>query len=290
MARKLNMQGWKVRALTRNPDSPPAKALGEIGIAVVHADLDDPTSLETALAGAHGAFCVTDFWEHGFDDELRMGSNLIDCAKRSAIRHFVFSSVGATERTEGMGITHFDAKREIERRLRASGLSWTILRPVTFMENIVGPRFRTAICKRGVLQFGFNRTRKFQLVAMEDLAFFVARAFEEDPRLTGQATEIASAACTMPELAEALSAKVGRPVRYVYLTTPLQRIIGAFIALTARQGRYKAGPSLINQFRWNNGSPHGGWNADLDALRQIHPGLLTLNQWIETIDWWEGLR
>ena len=232
---------------------------------------------------------VTDFWEHGFENELRMGTNIINSAKRAGVQHVVFSSVGATERTEGLGISHFDAKREIEHRLLQSELNWTILRPVTFMENIISPRFRKTICKQGVLQFGFNRERVFQFVAMTDLAIFVALAFKNDPRLQGKATEIASDAVTMPQLAEILGKKVGRQVKYKFLGYSVQRAIAVFIQLTRTQGAFKAGPSLVNQFRWNNGSQHGGWNADLEALRNINPRLMTVEQWVDSVDWWEGL-
>lgn len=55
------------------------------------------------------------------------------------------------------------------------------------------------------------------------------------------------------------------------------------------QGHFKVGRSLINQFAWNNGPDEGGWDANIDSLRQIHPDLMTLEQWIRTIDWRAGL-
>lgn len=41
-----------------------AKALKQQGAEVVKADQDDIPSLELALAGAYGAFILTNFWEH----------------------------------------------------------------------------------------------------------------------------------------------------------------------------------------------------------------------------------
>ena len=49
--------GYRARALTRHPDSVKAQALAAAGAEVVAADLDDPASLESAFAGAYGAFC-----------------------------------------------------------------------------------------------------------------------------------------------------------------------------------------------------------------------------------------
>src|SRR3954453_8078656 len=56
--------GFAVRAITRDPDGARAQELAAVGAEVVRADLDDRASLERAFAGAHGAFCVTNFWEH----------------------------------------------------------------------------------------------------------------------------------------------------------------------------------------------------------------------------------
>src|SRR5690348_5098864 len=60
--------GFAARAITRDPGSEPARELAARGVEVVQADLDDEASLRRAFAGAHGAFCVTNFWEH-FDPE-----------------------------------------------------------------------------------------------------------------------------------------------------------------------------------------------------------------------------
>src|SRR5688500_20008251 len=55
---------FRLRAVTRKPDSPVARQLAQAGAEVVTADLDDAPSVHRAMAGAHGAFCVTNFWEH----------------------------------------------------------------------------------------------------------------------------------------------------------------------------------------------------------------------------------
>ena len=58
--------GFTARALTRDVNSDKAKALAALGAEVVAADVDDVESLKKAFAGAHGAYCVTFFWDrHG---------------------------------------------------------------------------------------------------------------------------------------------------------------------------------------------------------------------------------
>src|SRR5262249_61519482 len=50
-----------VRAVTRDPGSPKARALADAGAEVVAADLDDEAALRAAFDGAHGAYLVTNY-------------------------------------------------------------------------------------------------------------------------------------------------------------------------------------------------------------------------------------
>lgn len=49
VARHMLKQGWSVRALTRNTDSPAARALAELGAQLTTADYDDVASLKRAF-------------------------------------------------------------------------------------------------------------------------------------------------------------------------------------------------------------------------------------------------
>ncbi len=289
VARGLLAQGWSVRAITRHPESAAAAQLRVQGMEVARGDLDDPQSLVAALSGAHGLFGVTDFWESGLRREVRQGMNLVDAARTAGLTHFVFSSVGGAERTQGLRISHFDSKREIEAYLHSAGIPYTIIRPVTFLENFISERFRRQLCLDGVLRFCIRPELPFQMVAMRDVGAFVALAFANPERYAGQAIELASDRFTLSAFAEAIGQAVGRSVRYQCIPAALQWIVAGYVGLTRSSGRYKVGRSLINQFNWNNTSANGGWNADIPALRELHPALTTMPQWVQSIDWWQGM-
>ena len=75
--------GFAVRAVTRHVDSDKARALSAAGAEVVAADLDDEASLVRAMRGAHGAFCVTNYWEHfSPGKELAQARILAQAARR----------------------------------------------------------------------------------------------------------------------------------------------------------------------------------------------------------------
>jgi uncharacterized protein YbjT (DUF2867 family) len=93
---------FTARALTRNPDSEKAKALADLGAEVVAADVDDVDSLTKAFEGAHGAFCVTFYWEHfSPEKELAQARNMAEAADRAGVEHVIWSTLENT-RTHSM--------------------------------------------------------------------------------------------------------------------------------------------------------------------------------------------
>jgi uncharacterized protein YbjT (DUF2867 family) len=54
---------------------------------------------------------------------------LVEAAKQAGVKHIVYSSVGSAN--QKTGIPHFDSKAEIEEALKASGIPYTIIRPVS---------------------------------------------------------------------------------------------------------------------------------------------------------------
>src|SRR4051812_1587525 len=118
VARHLLKNGWKVRALTRDPNKDAAKALAAQGAEIFQNDLEDRAGLDAALRGAYGAFSVQNFWlpNVGYEGEIKQGKIFADAAKVAGIQHLVYSSVGAAHR--GMGQRHFDSKWEIEKYIK----------------------------------------------------------------------------------------------------------------------------------------------------------------------------
>ena len=133
VARSLLERGFSVRALSRNPDKPAARTLAGRGAEIVRGDLEDRSSLDRALDGIHGVFSVQNYFEAGYDGEVRQGKALADAAKEAGVEHFVYSSVGSTYRNTG--IPQFESKWEVEGHVREVSLPYTILRPVGFMQN-----------------------------------------------------------------------------------------------------------------------------------------------------------
>lgn len=289
VVRHLLADGWHVRGLTRNPQSPAAQALAAAGVEVVAGDLDRPETLIPAMQGAYGVYSLQDYWETGLAREVAQGTAVANAAAAAGAAHLVYASVGGAERTGGLGITHFEGKTLIEQHILRIGLPATFLRPVSFFENFITPRYIRAMVDKGVFRFPFPPGRLFQMVAIDDIGRLAARAFGDPARFVGLAIEVASDAVTMEQFAAACGAAIGRTVTFRELPMPLIAVLFRAVAVVGRSGHYKVGPSITAQARWSRTSPTGGWDADFALLDEVLPNRTTARQWARQIDW-HGLR
>ncbi len=197
MARRLLERGHGVRALTRDPNKPAARALTGMGAEVTRGDLDDRPSVERALEGAYGVFAVRNFWEAGYEREVRQGITLADAVKAQGVEHFVYSSVGSSYRKTG--IPAFDGKWEIEEHIRGIGLPYTVLRPTSLMED--WEEMREEIIG-GKLAQPLDPDKPLQQVSVDDVGAFAAMAFEDPEGWLGCEVDLAGDESTMLEIAE----------------------------------------------------------------------------------------
>ncbi|KAK3314481.1 hypothetical protein B0H66DRAFT_314073 [Apodospora peruviana] len=125
--------GWKVRAVTRNPESEAAKKLAADGsVEVVAADWNDEASLVKAFEGATAVFAVTNWWESLFSGksqweageiEEQHGMNLARAAaKTSTLEHYLWSTQPSAKRQFPDGkleTPHMDYKANVDARIQA---------------------------------------------------------------------------------------------------------------------------------------------------------------------------
>jgi len=218
--RSLHRAGHtRLRAMTRKPDGPAARELAALGIEVVRGDLDDADSLRAALTGAWGVFGVQNTWEAGVEQEEVQGKRLAQLAREAGVQHYVYTSVASAHRQTG--IPHFENKARVEATVRGLGFpSWSIVRAVFFMENLLSPWFKPAI-DQGQLAVGIKPATKLQMIAVKDIGEYSRLAFERAD-LRNAALDIAGDELTMPEAAAIISKAAGRPV--THFQVPLEEV------------------------------------------------------------------
>jgi uncharacterized protein YbjT (DUF2867 family) len=220
VARELLGRGHKIRALTRKPEGPAARDLQRRGAQIVSGNLDDAASLEGAVADVWGVFAVQNTWEAGVEGEEAQGKRIAEIARKAGVEHYVYTSVSSAHHKTG--IPHFDNKWRIEERVRALKFpSYTILRPVFFMENWLGPWFKSGI-DAGKLMIGLKPTTALQMIAVGDIGKYGLAAFEKQAALNGREIDIAGDARTMPDTARILSKAAGRTI--VFERVPIEEV------------------------------------------------------------------
>src|SRR5215207_4371513 len=263
VARSLLGRGIGVRALTRDPEKPEAKELVDLGAEVASGDLEDRSSIERVLDGVRGVFSVQQSWETGVEGNVRQGVLLADAAKAAGVDHYVYSSVGSAHRETG--IPHFESKWEVEEHVRASGVHYTVLRPVFFMQN--WEMMKEPILG-GTLPQPLDPDKPFQMIDAEDIGVFAANAFDDPESWIGREEDIAGDELTMPEIAGTFSRVIGRNVDYFQV--PWEGF------------EEQMGEEYTIMYRWFNDE---GYEANIAALRDEYSGLISFEQYLRGHGW-----
>jgi uncharacterized protein YbjT (DUF2867 family) len=212
VAHALQGSGFHLRGLTRRPEGERAAALARRGIEVVEGDLDDEATLRRALAGTWGVFSVQNTGEAGVEREEAQGKRLATLAREAGVEHFVYTSVGSADKRTG--IPHFDNKWRIEETVRGLGFpSHVILRPVFFMDNLLAP----FSLQGSTLAWALGPGVKLQMIAVDDIGWFGARAFTDSDALNRREIDLAGDIRTMPQAAEVLTEALGRPIAFAQM-------------------------------------------------------------------------
>ncbi|HEY2589413.1 MAG TPA: NmrA/HSCARG family protein [Tepidisphaeraceae bacterium] len=263
----LLKRGHRVRALTRNPASPAANRLREAGVEIAVGDFNDRDSLVRAAGGgADVVYAMSTPYEQGAENETAQGIALADVAKAARVAHFVYSSVASADR--GTGIGHFDGKYAVEQHLQASGVPYTVVAPVFFMENVLQPWTLPGL-RQGKLAMALPASRRLQQVAVADIGAFVAAVIERGDAVFGRRFDIAGDELAGDQAAAILSKASGREIRYEGFPPAVLRA---------------QSEDMARMFEWFDST---GYAADIKSLRRGFPEVPwhTFEQWAHEQDW-----
>jgi uncharacterized protein YbjT (DUF2867 family) len=235
--RLLRERGLPVRALVRDVER--AAGLAALGAQLVQGDQSRPETLGPALAGVE-AVLVSSSNDTG---QLERERNVVEAAVAAGTRRIVKVSAicAAADAPASILRTH----AAVEAVAAASGLEWTSLRPITFMQNFL--LYAQMIRATGTF-YGAMDDAAVALVDTRDVAAVAACCLADDGH-AGRVYEVTGGeALSYPEAAARLGEALGKRVSYVDLPADV-----------ARQGMVDAGVP--------------GWLADdLTALGELFKG------------------
>jgi uncharacterized protein YbjT (DUF2867 family) len=275
---------FRARAITRNPSSDKAKALAALGAEVVAGDVDDTGSLRRAFEGAHGAFCVTFFWDHfSPEKEIAEAGNMAEAAKQAGVQHVIWSTLEDTRRHVPLSddrmptlggrykVPHYDGKGEADALFTTAGVPTTFLLTSFYWENFIyfgsgpkrGPDGKLAL----VFPMG---DKKLPGIAAEDIGKCALTIFKRGREFIGKTVGIAGGHLSGAEMAAAMSRALGETVVYQDVPPEVYRGFG-----------FPGADDLGNMFQFKRDFNDYYCGArSLEFTRSLNPELLSFDQWL----------
>lgn len=275
---------FRVRALTRKPQSDKAKDLVGQGAEVVEADLDDLESVKKAFQGAYGAFCVTNYWEYFSPErEISQVTNMAQAAKHAGLKHVIWSTLEDTRKwiplsdnrmptlMEKYKVPHFDGKGEADQIFTDLGVPTTFLLASFYWDNFIyfgmgpkpGPDGKLAI----TLPMGDQRLSG---IAVEDIGRCAYGIFKKGDEFIGKTIGIAGEHLTGDEMAAAMSNALGKDITYNAVPFEVYRSFG-----------FPGADDLGNMFQfYHDCNDYFCGIRDIEEAKKLNPSLQNFEQWL----------
>jgi uncharacterized protein YbjT (DUF2867 family) len=276
---------YRVRALTRDPNSAKAQELAQLGAEVVAASVDDVESLKRAFEGAYGAFCVTFFWDHFSPErETMQAANLAKAAAAAGVQHVIWSTLEDTRKWYPLSDTrmptlmgkykvpHLDSKAEGDHVFSDLGVPTTFLLTSFYWDNFItfgmGP-------KRGAdgkltLSLPIANAPLAGIVA-EDIGRCGFGILRHGTEYVGKYVGIAAEYLRGDEIAARFTEALGEPVAYQAVPYDVYRGLG-----------FPGAEDLGNMFQFFSECERDFRNArPLELARSLDPKLQDLRGWLK---------
>jgi uncharacterized protein YbjT (DUF2867 family) len=183
ICQQLSAAGKSARGLVRETSDPvKVDQLKSLGVETIQGDVRDRASLNRACQGVTAVITTISAmpfsYEPGVNDlqttDLKGVTHLIEAAKANQISQFIYTSI---PEMINLDFPLQRAKREVEQRLKESGLVYTILRPSCFMEVWLSPAvgFDSAHAKAAIYGTGQN---SLSWIAVHDVAQFAVASLD----------------------------------------------------------------------------------------------------------------
>jgi uncharacterized protein YbjT (DUF2867 family) len=261
VARRLLADGWKVRALTRDPEGEQARALAALGADVMKIDAADRASLQMPFVGSHGVYSVQNHHISGYEGEIEQAKNVAEAVVSCGVSHLVYASAGGAVAKTGVG--SWDAKVAVVEHARRLGVPLTVLRPTAFMELMTEKRFYPQASVWHLMPKLMGDARPLGWISVEDLAVVAAKAFGDPDTFVGRDIGLAADVRSIEECREIWRDVTGKqPRRFPMPRWLFERF---------------SGTDETTMWRWLR---ENEVDFDTGPTREIHPAAMTVRKWL----------
>ena len=194
--------------------SPQEAAKAPAGTEIVIADFAKKDTLAEALRGVDAVYLVCS----PVPDLVQLESNMIDACVQAGVKHLVLNSaLGAGDWNKSFPAWH----RQVEDRLKATRLSYTILRPNSFHQNVLA--FSAPTIRTQNAFYSSMKNARNSFLDVRDIAEVAAKALSAGQH-AGKIYELNGPdALDYTTLAVKISKVASREVKYVDIPMEAQR-------------------------------------------------------------------
>jgi uncharacterized protein YbjT (DUF2867 family) len=213
IARRLLANGKRVRILVRPGSN--FEPLVAAGAEAIIGDLKEPSSLTAACHGARAVITTANAAMRSGTDTVAAvddegNHNLITAAAEAGVRRFVFVSVLGSDPNSPSPLLR--AKALTEERLRASGMTFTIIQPDVYLDLLVAGVVAGPVLRGLPVTLVGEGRRRHSFVARQDVAAY-AVAMLDDPAASNQIVPIGGPEpVSWRDVVEMAEHEIGRPI------------------------------------------------------------------------------
>jgi uncharacterized protein YbjT (DUF2867 family) len=221
--------GWHVHAVVTDASSDRAIALQSFGpnVTLHQGTWTDPASMENAMRGCLALF-LNQMPSFTDDFEVCEARVVLDIAKAVGVQHVVFPSTlplcnpNVREELKDSPVAPAVLnKGDVEELVKASGITWTLLRPGYFLTNLLPPIVYGMYPEMKDRKFlnSYGPDCVLTLVDPDDIGAFVAAAFQDSKKFGGQTVNVVGEKTRVDDMLKKLEEFSGRLIDVVYRTS-----------------------------------------------------------------------
>jgi uncharacterized protein YbjT (DUF2867 family) len=282
----LGSQRFRVRALTRNSDSPAACALKDLGAEIVNVPLELGRAKEfvRAFEGASGVFLMTPPVAPPDTSEAPLGRQLADAAVAAGVQHIVFSTLENVDSISAGAkyAPHFTDKAKVADYIRGLPVSHSFIMLAFFYTNLLEyyvPRY-----DGDTLLLPIYLPENFRAPFVDPLTATgpaVLEIFSNPALYAGRTLPIVGDMISPHEIVETFQRVTGIKAEYcnAFTRDGLLRNFPAFAdnELLVRE--------LLGMVEYAVEYGYYGREQDLEWSRRLNPGTLSWEQFLRTTGW-----
>ena len=276
---------FTARALTRNANSDKAKALTDIGVEVVTADIDDYESIKKAFTGAHGLFALTNFWEHfSPEKETAQAASIAKASKEANVQHVIWSTLEDTRNwvplddnriptiQSNYKVPHFDSKGEADKFFTEQRVPTTNLLTSFYWENFIYFGMAPQKGEDGKLTLSLPMgDKKLPAIAVEDIGKSAYEIFKRGNEFIGKTVGISGGQLTGQQMADSFSKVLGQEVIYNAVPFDVYRNLG-----------FDGAEDLGNMFQFKHDfEDYFCGIRKVESTKALNPSLQSFDSWLQ---------